>query len=273
MEDTNVTVEDMRAAFGLVEEGEGDPNDDPNNTDPTPNTEPNTEPNGSEGDGGTPPQNDDGDDGQDGQEGQQQQQQQPPQQQQQLNNQAFARMRVENANLQKSLNTIAQVLGINTQGMSTEQLAAVIQDQGLTALAKQQGVAPEIYKRLDQLEGINARYEQSQMEAKAQAAFMNIQEKYHATQGDVQAFVTELLRENFDMSKPGADLEQEFIKRNFDKIVQMKIDAAVQAEQQRASKGQAASQPNKTKGQKTNNDDSKEITSMEDFESFLNNMK
>lgn len=25
MEDTNVTVEDMRAAFGLVEEGEGDP--------------------------------------------------------------------------------------------------------------------------------------------------------------------------------------------------------------------------------------------------------
>lgn len=273
MEDTNVTVDDMRAAFGLAVENEGDANDDPNLSDnPTP--EPDPEPNGSEEDNGTPPSNDDGDGGQDGQgdDQQPQQQQQQSQQQQQLNNQAFARMRVENANLQKSLNTIANVLGINTYGMSSEQLAAVIQDQGLTALARQQGVSPEIYKRLDQLEGINARYMQQQSQARAQKAFMDIQEKYGATGEDLQGFVGELVREGYNMDAPGADLEQEFIRRNFDKIMQMRVDAAVQAEQQRASKGQAASQPNKTKGQKSNNDNAKEINSVSELEDLFRNM-
>lgn len=182
--------------------------------------------------------------------------------------QAFARMRTENAAMQKTMSMMAQILGVDPK-LPSDQLTQQLQDKARNAFAKQQNIDPQILQRLDQLEQINSEYAQIKLQQKANTAFQNIQEKYGATQDDLTEFVNGLIKEDFDMSAPGADLESEFLKRNFDAIIKNKVDAAVAAEQARAAKAGGASNPGGKQGQ----EDSSEphaVNSVADLNEFLN---
>lgn len=179
-------------------------------------------------------------------------------------------MRTENAQYHKALSEVAQVLGIDPK-LPTDQLAAQLGVQARAAMARKQGIDPQIAERLDQLEQVNARYQQIQMQQKAQTAFMAIQEKYKATPDDVNAFVDSLISDSVDITNPYFDLETEFVKRNFDKIVSMKIDEAVAAEQERATKAGGASKPDGKQGQDDKRDH-KEIKSVSDLDEYLTNL-
>lgn len=255
------TVEDFEETFGLTQESEG----------------------GDEG--GTPPDsepNNEGGEQSEGNEGQQeqepQQEQQPPEQEPQQNfgnqraNNAFAQMRVQNAQMQKSLQAMATALGIDPN-TPLDQLNNILQNRALEAQAKRQNMDPQILKRLDYLESINARYEKQQTETRVAQELRAIKERFGATDEDITGYVDALLKDGYDVNAKGANLVNEFINRNFDKILQMKVDAAVKAEQERATKASSASKPDTAKGGEQNTDTEKEINTVHDLDDFFDTLK
>lgn len=266
-EDMNVTVEDMQRAFGIEPEVDDTPADTPDTEEVTDTSneqnEPTSEESGTEAETKT-----------DTKEEPVKEQEKPPTQQpptvdpnQQKTNQAFARMRVENAQMQKTMNLMAQVLGVNPN-MPIDQLTAELQNRSMNAIAKANNMDPAILQRLDHLEAINAEYTKSQLEKTVMTAVDTIKTKYGATEQDLVAFINELSSEGYDISKPGSDLEQEFLRRNFSKILENKVNAAVAAEQERAAKGKGASKPDTKQGQNDNSDPS-EIKTVDDLTQFL----
>ena len=137
------------------------------------------------------------------------------------------------------------------------------------AIAKANNMDPAILNRLDQLEAINAEYTRNKLAQEVEGSLLNIQSKYGASEGDLEAFVNELLEEGYDVSKSGSNLELEFLRRNFDKIKAREIDNAVRAEQERSAKASGASKPANKQGQEDNTTEH-EINTVEDLNNFFN---
>lgn len=262
--DVSLTPEDFAAAFGLVDEPSTDPPQDPPAQDP-PVDDPPQEPS----DNNEPSEPlEGGDNGSNNQD--------PPAQdpvaQRRANqaNQAFARMRTDNAAMLKTLQQTANILGIDPK-LPPDQLSRLIQQKATEAQARRNNVDPEIMKRLNQLEDVNARYQAQEREKMLSNDFRTIKTKFGATDEDLMAFAQALDGENYDPFAPGANnLITEFISRNFDKIIQDKIDAAVRAEQERATKGSGASAPAQKQGQE--NKEEQKISTQADFDAFMNNL-
>ena len=263
--DVSLTPEDFAAAFGLVDEPSQDPPQDPPAQDPPEANDPPQEPSGND-EPGEPSEG--GDSGSNNQN--------PPAQdpvaQRRANqaNQAFAKMRTENAAMLKTLQQTASILGIDPK-LSPDQLSRLIQQKATEAQAKRNNVDPEIMKRLNQLEDVNARYQAQEREKALSNDFLTIKTKFGATDDDLMAFAQALDSENYDPFAPGANnLITEFISRNFDKIIQNKVDAAVRAEQERAAKGSGASAPAQKQGQE--HKEEQKISTQADFDAFMNSL-
>lgn len=255
------SVEDMQAAFGIAPEAETDTeaNQDSSESveEPEVNETDTTESESSEGTEGA------GDDAQ----------QTTPEQTETISkadnkqNQAFARMRTENAQMHKTMVMMAQILGIDPK-MPADQLSAQLEAQTRNALARKNNMDPQILERLDHLEQINAEYTRMQNQNKIQTSLRNIQEKFKATDDDLKAFINDLVSENFDATAENADLEHEFISRNFEKILKNRVDAAVKEEQERSAKAAGASKPDSKTG-KDRRVENHEINSIAELESFF----
>lgn len=266
--DVSLTSEDFAVAFGLTEESSTEPQQtqqDPPAQDPpaaddppqdhSDNNESSELPEG--GDGGsnnqTPPAQD-------------------PVAQRRASqaNQAFARMRTDNAAMLKTLQQTASILGIDPK-LPPDQLSRLIQQKATEAQARRNNVDPEIMKRLNQLEDVNARYQAQEREKALSNDLLTIRNKFGATDEDMIAFVQALDSEHYDPFAPGANnLITEFISRNFDRIIQNKVDAAVRAEQERAAKGSGASAPAQKQGQE--NKEEQKISTQADFDAFMNSL-
>lgn len=196
--------------------------------------------------------------------------QQFQQNRQQQANQAFARMRTENAAMLKSLQTTAQILGINPN-LPPDQLSNAIQEQANAAIARKNNMDPAILNRLNELEAINARYQQAELEKQLMKSLDDIKTQFGATDDDLTVFVQTLDKEGYDPMKSGADLTNEFIKRNFNTIIKNKVDMAVRAEQERASKASGASKPSSKQGQEDNTEP-KKVETQADFDDFMNSL-
>lgn len=265
MENENMpTVEDMQAAFGIEPTGESESSENQNTEAPpaaerseqaaVENSDENAQAEGAE----------------EGSEEPDQEQQQPEPQVNvnlQKQNQAFARMRTENAQMLKTITAMAQVLGVNPN-QSIDQLSAQLQAQAMGAIAKANNMDPAILQRLDQLEAINAEYTRVKLENEVTTTLNNIGSKYGATEADLVEFVQTLIDDGYDVAAPGADLESEFIKRNFAAINQRSIDKAIQAEQNRSVKGSGASKPLNKQGQEDNSE-THDINTVEDLDKFF----
>lgn len=268
------TVEDIRAAFGLVDEPEGG---EESSTEVTP-TEVQSETSEEIETDKTPAEGADETGtteeglGQEGQDTQEPAAQGLMEQQESTKaNQAFARMRVENTQMQKTLGMMAQVLGVDPS-QPIDQLSSALQNQAMAAIAKANNMDPAILQRLNQLEAINAEYTKIRMESEVTSSLRTISEKYGATEDDLQAFVGTLVQEGYDISARGADLETEFVKKNFPKILKNEVDKAIQAEQNRATKGGDASKPSAKQG-KEQDTDKKTINTVTELEEFFSNLK
>lgn len=184
-------------------------------------------------------------------------------------NQAFARMRSENAQMQKALSQMAEVLGLDPK-MPMDQLTLQMQSQARNALAKKQGIDPAIAERLDNLEQINAEYTKIKVQQHMMNSMDVIRNKFGATEDDLKAFVNDLIRDGYQPTE-SSDFVNEFISRNFDAILKKHVDAAVSAEQARAAKAGGASNPGKAQGQSKQAEQS-DVKSVQDLEQFLNNL-
>lgn len=261
----DVTYDDLLAAFGISGTSEEPPAAEPPTEEPpAQGTETTTE---------TPPAEEN--QGQD-EPGQNTEDPNQQQQQQQTNlildkqNQAFARMRTENSQMVKALRAEAELLGINPK-LPADQLAAEIHKKTTEALAKKNNMDPQILSRLNELEDINARYQQQEQQKYLTNAVNTIKTKFGATDDDIMAFAQELDKEGYDPYAKGANMVSEFITRNFDKIVKQRVDAAVKAEQERASKASSASKPSGNKGQ-DNSSEATEVKSQSDFDAYMNSL-
>lgn len=161
---------------------------------------------------------------------QQQQQQQSGtdtnvQTQQQKDAGAFAAMRVRNKQMESMLKRVADAAGI--QYANTDDMLTKLNDDALGKLAEKQGVPKELLMRLDSLEKSNQEYRQEQTNTKLRNDFMALQEKYNLTPEQLQTFATQLSNDRVDPLS--ADIMREYEVRNFDAIVQQRIQDAVQA--------------------------------------------
>lgn len=261
------TIEEMQAAFGIgpTDEGDPDPGPDPNPADDGNEPEPSPEdpPASGEEEKEGEPQPDGGDDGTD----QKDLGQNPQNQEQAKLNQAFARMRTQNAQLVRTVQMMAQVLGVNPN-QDMDALSDQLQTQARNAIAKSQNIDPQLLARMEHLEAVDAEYTRMRLQTSMEKSLQTISQKYGATDEDLNVFVTTLAQEGFNPMDVNGDLESEFIKRNFATIQQRAIENAVRAEQERSVKGSGASTPSGKQGQ-ADKTDPQEINTVADLDKFL----
>lgn len=182
-------------------------------------------------------------------------------------NQAFARMRSENAQLQKTLQQIADLLGLDSKA-PLDRLIPQVQVQTRNALAKKNGMDPEIMARLDALESEHQELERIRSEQRIKYSIEHIQKNFGATDDDLKAFVGTLIEEGYDATNPNNDLVSEFVKRNWGTIMDRKVKEAVSNEQKRSANGSGASKPDTKKGQEKDTE-AHDINTVHDLEDFF----
>lgn len=150
---------------------------------------------------------------------------------------AFAEMRVQNKAMADMLKKIADATGI--QYTDQNDMLAKLNSDALTKLAEKQGVPVEILQRMETLERNSQLYLQQQTEARLRVGFANIKQEYNLSDDEMMAFAKQLDDANVDLSK--IDLKAEYQNRNFEAIVQKRIDAAVAAALSKDQQAQAQS--------------------------------
>lgn len=150
---------------------------------------------------------------------------------------AFAEMRVQNKAMADMLKKIADATGI--QYTDQNDMLAKLNSDALTKLAEKQGVPVEILQRMETLERNSQLYLQQQTEARLRVGFANIKQEYNLSDDEMMAFAKQLDDDNVDLSK--VDLKAEYQNRNFEAIVQKRIDAAVAAALSKDQQAQAQS--------------------------------
>jgi hypothetical protein len=187
----------------------------------------------------------------------------------QKDNAAFAKMRAENNQLKRTLDALAKGLGIPdhlSPSEKSEKISGV-----LTELqSKKTGVPVEVIQRLEKLEQENVSFKTKEVELHNVEAFGQIREKYGASDEDIEKFKEDLAAANFDYENTKVPLEPVFMTMYFDSIVQRRIEAKDEKEQQRKDKANKhASTPNSGKGKQEDAGGDKKIAKVTDLDEFL----
>lgn len=167
--------------------------------------------------------------------------------QQQKDARAFANLRVQNKTFGDALKKIATANNIQYTDM--DDLLAKLNDDAVTKTATQQGIPVELAKRLDMLERQNAAFEAQRRQDMLTQQFTNLKAKYNLDENALMTFAQQLSEARVDPSAPNFNMETEYISRNFDAIVQMRMAAAVEAALRKDSQaGTQGTQPNAAQG-------------------------
>lgn len=186
-------------------------------------------------------------------------------------NKAFANMRVTNKKLTDIVNNMASVIGIDPTSMSPEELEATMNQAILEAQSQKTNVPREILERLNYLEAQNTARETEQLHNAARNGILSIKEKFGATQEDLTDFISSLAQDGIDPMHQRVDLETEYVRRNFDKVVAAQVEAKVNAELERREKAATkASTPSNATGQTP--EDGTAISSVKDLEKAFANL-
>lgn len=170
--------------------------------------------------------------------------------QQQKDARAFATMRVQNKSYKDALEKIAHAN--NIQYTDIEDLLTKLNDDAVTKQAQAQGVPVEIARRLDMLERQNAQFEAQRRQNMLTQQFTVIKQKYNLDDNALMSFAQQLSESGIDPTTPSFNMEAEYITRNFDAIVQAKMQAAVEAALRKDTQaGTQGTQPNAAQGSAT----------------------
>lgn len=270
MEDENVmSQDDFLKAFGITGEADQDSNDgqetnadDSGNTEDANNADPGTEGQNNESNNNNDAsQNGDNVDSDDAQNN--------------ANNdskadktsQAFAAMRVELAQKNKMLESVATVLGLDPKSKdSFNQLQSKLTE----ALAKKQGLPVETLERLNRLEILEEQRNSEQIRNNALTGFQRVKTQFGLNDEQLQAFANELVAEGKNPFVTPLDLVTEYKLKNFDKLLEQARNQGIQAEIERASKANNnASTPSNTQGG-TPDADAEQITTVKQLTDWFN---
>ena len=138
-------------------------------------------------------------------------------------NQAFARMRADNTAKTKQLEALEAALKkqgyANIQDYLAKQSDAEIQQQ-----AQQQGISPELERRLQTLEQENARYRQQEQVANLKTEVGNLVQKYSITKPEWDTFIAQLQENNINPITSGTPLETLYLQYNLENIFNRRLE-------------------------------------------------
>ena len=182
--------------------------------------------------------------------------------------QAFAAMRVELARKDKMLEGVASVLGIDLKSKdSMDQLQTKLNE----ALAKKQGIDPEVLVKLNRLEEMEAQRNIEQTRNNAFMGFQKVKTQFGLNDTQLQEFANQLVADGKNPFTTPLDLVTEYKLKNFDKTMEEAKAKGAQEEIARAAKaGANASTPGNDQGVQTNNNDAKQITTIKGLTEWFN---
>lgn len=136
---------------------------------------------------------------------------------------AFAQMRVQNKAYEDVLSKLAAASGIEYTG--TDDLLAKLNDAAINKQAQKQGIPAEYLKRMEALEETQRRWDAMQNQNRLTQGFTALQSKYGLSAQEMQNFAATLDNERVNLAN--LDVVKEYEARNFESIVQSRIDKAV----------------------------------------------
>lgn len=140
-------------------------------------------------------------------------------------NNAFAEMRVANKQMQDMLSKIADAYGI--QYTDSNDMMTKLNDDAITKIAERKGIPVEFLKRMESLEADAYAFRAQQNQQRLINGFKELQSEFGCTQDELQSFAASLDADKVDVNT--VNLKNEYLARNFESIMNKRIEAAVQA--------------------------------------------
>lgn len=172
---------------------------------------------------------------------------------------AFAQMRIQNRQMQQTLQGIAQLVGIDPTNL--EQVHSAVQQKLLEAQAKKQNVPPELLGRLQMLEKQNN-------EREAYLGFQKVKDSFNLSEEALQQFADDLAANGINPFETKVDLVNEYVVRNYQSLLESAHQRGVQEEAERAAKAAKKSTQPGTKSGKDKEIPDK-INTISDLDKFL----
>ena len=186
-------------------------------------------------------------------------------------NYAFAEMRNKLKAKDTFIEDLAASIGLDSS-LSTDEKQAKIKEAILQKQAKESGIPLETLQRLEVLEARDRQYQLTQRQQQTQDAMAGLIEKYDLDNEAVESFVQQLVEDGKNpLEVDGVDLETEYLKLNFQTIVQREIDSAVKAERDRSKKATSKAASAADTGHNDGASD-KKINSVKDLDDLFNGM-
>ena len=142
-------------------------------------------------------------------------------------NKAFAQMRIANNEMTQRLAAIEKAL----QAQGHASIDAYLQAQQQAEVqnkAQQQGISPELEKRLRALEAENQRYRENERMSSLNQQVGNLVQKYGITQDQWQNFAQQVASKGINVLDSNVSLETLYVQFNMDSIINQRIEAEKQ---------------------------------------------
>lgn len=182
---------------------------------------------------------------------------------------AFAQLRVQNAQYQKTLNGIAKILGV-TDTSNPDTLIAQLNKVILEKEAKDKNVPTELLERLQILEERDREYTQKQIMEYAYLGFQRVKDLFNLDDAGLQKFADELVAAGINPFETKVDVVREYKLLHFDELIQAAVEQGIKQEQERAAKAanhSTAPKPQKGPGQSGNPE---KITTVAQLNDWMN---
>lgn len=184
---------------------------------------------------------------------------------------AFAKLRTENANKQKLIKDMAQVLGIAANDLDDNQLIEQAKNKIIELQSKERGIPESFLKEFNELK----EQQRISMEANKRTVIAqdlaDIKTRFNVSDKDMRTFVDNLIRDGYNPFVKDVNLRYEYINRNFETIMEQAVERGRLEEQQRAAKAaQSASSPNGKTGNSASS--SKPINSIQALNEILDTL-
>ena len=172
---------------------------------------------------------------------------------------AFAQMRIQNSQMKQTLQSLAQLVGLDANNLDGVNKA--VQDKLLQNQAKQQNLPPEVLGRLQALERQNN-------EREAYLGFQKVKDSFNLTDAELSEFADSLIANGLNPFAQHVDLYNEYIVNNYDKLIEKAKQDGIREEAERAAK---AAKQSTVPGNKSGKDKGlpDKINTMQDLDKFL----
>ena len=156
-------------------------------------------------------------------------------------NYAFAQMRTQLKAQENLLKNLGKAIGMDGSS-STEEIAAKVNEILVKKQSQDTGIPEDVLVRLQQLEAQVAFSEASDKKNTIEKELAGLADKYNLDEDGVHNFAQQLIvagRNPFEVD--GVDLETEFLKFNYQSLMQNAIDKAIAEERGRSKKAKSKS--------------------------------